>query len=98
MPTLWISQVTVTDDAAYGKYAALAGLDILTHGGRFIARGARGARVVQLEGNGRLRNVIAKSATQEAAEACYRSADYQAALEYAKAASERDLMIVETSE
>ena len=95
MPTLWISQVTVTDDAAYGKYAALAGLDILTHGGRFIARGAR---VVQLEGDGRLRNVIAKSATQEAAEACYRSADYQAALEYPKAASERDLMIVETSE
>ena len=42
--------------------------------------------------------MIAKSATQEAAEACYRSADYQAALEYAKAASERDLMIVETSE
>ena len=65
------------------------------HGGRFIARGAR---VVQLEGKGRLRNVIAKSATQEAAESCYRSADYQAALEYAKAASERDLMIVETSE
>ena len=29
MPTLWTSQVTVTDDAAYGKYAALAGLDIL---------------------------------------------------------------------
>ena len=65
------------------------------HGGRFIARGAR---IVQLEDKGRLRNVIAKSATQEAAEACYRSADYQAALEYAKAASERDLMIVETSE
>ena len=62
------------------------------HGGRFIAR------VVQLEGKGRLRNVIAKSATQEAAESCYRSADYQAALEYPKAASERDLMIVETSE
>lgn len=52
----------------------------------------------KLEGTGRLRNVIAKFATLEAAEACYRSADYQAALEYGKAASERDLIIVKTSE
>ena len=95
MPALLISQVTVTDDAAYGKYAALAGPAILAQIGRFIARGAR---FVQLEGTGRLRNVIAKFATLEAAEACYRSADYQAALKYAKAASERDLMIMETSE
>ena len=95
MPALWISQVTVTDDAAYGKYAALAGPAILANDGRFIARGAR---FVQLEGTGRLLNVIAKFATLEAAEACYRSSDYQAALEYAKAASERDLMIVEMSE
>jgi uncharacterized protein (DUF1330 family) len=95
MPALWVSQVTVTDDVAYGKHSVLAGPAILAHGGRFIARGAR---AVQLEATGRLRNVLAKFATLEAAEACYRSSDYQAALEYAKAASERDLMIVETSE
>ena len=47
MPALWTSQVTVTDDAAYGKYAALAGPVILAHGGRFVARVAR---VVQMEG------------------------------------------------
>ena len=44
MPALLISQVTVTDDTGYGKYAALSGLAILAHGGRF------GARVVQMEG------------------------------------------------
>ena len=42
--------------------------------------------------------MIAKFATLEVAEACYRSADYQAALEYGKAASEHDLIIVKTSE
>ena len=94
MSALWISQVTVTDDVAYGKYAALVGPAIVAHGGRFIRRGAR---FVHLEGNGRLGNVIAKFDTLEAAESCYRSADYQVALEYARAASERDLMIVETS-
>ena len=47
MPALLISQVTVTHDTGYGKYAALSGLAILAHGGRFVARGAR---VVQMEG------------------------------------------------
>ena len=45
MPALWTSQVTVTDDAAYGKYAALAGPAILVQIGRFIARGARFVQV-----------------------------------------------------
>jgi len=39
MPALWIAHVTVTDEEAYGKYAALAGPAIAKHGGHFIARG-----------------------------------------------------------
>ncbi len=89
---LWIAHVTVFDVEAYGKYAALAGPAIAAFGGVFLARGGR---YVQLEGREHVRNVVARFPSLEAAEACYRSAAYQAALAYAKGAAERDLMVVE---
>lgn len=95
MPALWIAHVTVTDPEAYGRYAALAGPAIVKHGGQFIARGGR---YVQLEGKDRPRNVVARFPSVEAAEACYHSPEYQEALSHARAASERELLIVETSE
>ncbi len=95
MPALWIAHVTVTDADSYAKYAELAGPAIAQHGGTFIARGGR---FVQLEGRERPRNVVAKFASVEAAEACYNSAEYQAALDHARGASERELVIVDISE
>lgn len=95
MPALWIAHVTVTDPEPYAKYAELAGPAIAAHGGEFIARGAR---FVQLEGKERPRNVVAKFTTLEAAVDCYNSPAYQEALSFAKGASERELMVVETSE
>ena len=95
MPALWIAHVTVTDAEAYGRYAALAGPAIAKHGGTFIARGGR---YVQLEGKDRPRNVVARFPTLEAAVDCYHSSEYQAALDHARGASERDLLVVETSE
>ncbi|MGH1425671.1 MAG: DUF1330 domain-containing protein [Pseudooceanicola sp.] len=95
MPALWIAHVSVTDEDSYAKYAKLAGPAIEKHGGYFIARAAR---YVQLEGKDRARNVVAKFPTLEAAEACYHSPEYQAALDFARGASERELMVVETTE
>ncbi|GGH24312.1 Uncharacterized conserved protein, DUF1330 family [Cribrihabitans marinus] len=95
MGALWIAHVTVTDADAYGKYAELAGPAIAKHGGTFIARGGR---FVQLEGKERPRNVVARFPSVEAAVACYNSPEYQAALDHARGASERELMVVETSE
>ncbi|MEC3862129.1 DUF1330 domain-containing protein [Mesobacterium sp. TK19101] len=96
MPSaLWIAHVNVTNAEAYGKYAELAGPAIALHGGEFIARGGR---YVQLEGNDRPRNVVARFPSVEAAEACYHSAEYQAALDFARGASERDLVIVELND
>lgn len=89
---LWIAHVKVTDAEAYGRYATLAGPAIAKHGGVFLARGGR---YVQLEGNDRPRNVVARFPSLDAAVACYRSEEYQAALAHAKGASERDLMVVE---
>ena len=95
MPALWIAHVTVTDAEAYGKYAELAGPAISKHGGTFIARAGR---YVQLEGKERPRNVVAKFPSVEAAVACYNSVEYQEALSHARGASERELLVVETTE
>lgn len=93
MPTaLWIAHVTVTDAEAYGAYAKAAGPAIADHGGVFLARGGR---YVQLEGNDRARNVVARFPSVEAAVACYNSPAYQAALAHARGASVRDLVVVE---
>ncbi len=92
MTALWIAHVTVTDEEAYGRYAALATGAIAAHGGEFLARGGRH---VQLEGRDRPRNVVARFPSLDAAVACYRSPEYQKALEHAKGAAERDLMVVE---
>ncbi|MFT5343789.1 MAG: hypothetical protein ACI9BH_003013 [Paracoccaceae bacterium] len=95
MGALWIAHVTVTDDEAYGRYAELATEAIAAHGGVFIARGGR---FVQLEGRERPRNVVARFPSVEAAEKCYNSEVYQEALNHARDASERELMIIETNE
>ncbi len=88
----WIAHVTVSDDAAYAKYAALATEAITAHGGRFLARGGT---AIQKEGRAHPRNVVALFPSLDAANACYESATYQEALSHAKAASERDLVLVE---
>ncbi|MEW2916294.1 MULTISPECIES: DUF1330 domain-containing protein [Ruegeria] len=95
MPALWIAHVTVTDNEAYGKYAELAGPALAKHGGSFIARAGR---YVQLEGKERPRNVVARFPSVEAAVECYNSPEYQQALDHARGASERELLIVETTE
>ncbi len=92
MPAYWISHVTVSDEEAYGRYARLATDAITKHGGRFLARGGRH---IQMEGRDRPRNVVVEFPSLEAAEACYRSPEYQAALEHAREASERELVLVE---
>jgi len=81
--------------ARAARYAALAGPAIAAHGGEFLARGGR---YVQLEGKDRPRNVVARFPSLEAAEACYHSPEYQKALDHARDASERELLILELSD
>ena len=96
MPSaFWIAHVTVTDPEAYGRYAKGATEAIAAHGGVFLARGGR---YVQLEGTDRSRNVVARFPSLEQAVACYNSPEYQAALEHAKGAAVRDLVVVEAAD
>lgn len=92
---LWIAHVHVTDAEAYARYATGAAAAISAHGGVFLARGGR---YVQLEGNDRPRNVVARFPSLERAVECYNSPAYQEALAHAKGASVRDLMVVEEVE
>jgi uncharacterized protein (DUF1330 family) len=93
MPTaLWIAHVEVSNPDAYAEYAKGATVAIAAHGGVFLARGVT---YVQLEGRERPRNVVARFPSLQAAVDCYNSPDYQAALQHAKGASVRDLMVVE---
>ena len=95
MPALWISHVEVTDADRYAKYAVIAKEAIEAHGGRFIARGGR---YQQMEGRDRPRNVVAHFPSFEDAVACYNSPRYAEALQFSKDSSERDVVIVETTE
>jgi len=92
MPAYWIAHANVTEPEAYARYAKLATQALLDHGGRILARGGA---YVQLEGTERGRHVVVEFPSLEAAEACYRSEAYQAALDFARGAAERDLLIVE---
>ncbi|MEM9709418.1 MAG: DUF1330 domain-containing protein [Pseudomonadota bacterium] len=92
MTALWIAHVEVTDDEAYAKYTPVATQAIAEHGGVFLARGGK---YVQLEGNDRARNVVARFPSLAAAVECYNSATYQAGLVHAKAGAVRDLVVVE---
>jgi len=92
MPALWISHVTVSNDEGNAAYGKLAGPAILKHGGVFLARGGR---YRQLEGKEHLRQVVIRFESLEAAQACYDSPDYQAALKAGEGAFERDLVLVE---
>ena len=95
MGALWIAHVDVHDEEKYGEYIKVASVVIPEHGGEFIARGGR---FVQLEGKERKRNVVARFPSVEAAEAAYNDPRYQEAVKLAKAASERELMVVETTD
>lgn len=95
MPALWIARVDVKDAELYGKYIEVASEVIPAHGGTFMARGGR---VEQVEGQGRARNVVARFDTVEAAVGAYNDPKYQEAVTWALQASEREVMIVETTE
>lgn len=95
MPALWIARVDVHDAELYGKYIEVASVVIPDHGGEFIARGGR---VEQMEGQGRARNVVARFPSVDAAMAAYNDPRYQEAVIWAKEASDREIVVVETAD
>ncbi len=88
----WIAHVDVTDPEAYKAYIAANALAFAKYGARFLVRG--GTHEVA-EGASRARQVVLEFADYATALACYRSAEYQAAVALRKPASAGDLVIAE---
>lgn len=88
----WIAHVDVRDPERYKDYVAAARPAFERHGARFLARGGTWEG---LEGTGRGRNVVIAFPSLEAARACYRSPEYQAAKAIRSAVSEADVVLVE---
>ncbi len=88
----WIGQVDVTDPEGYKSYIVANAVPFGKFGARFLVRGGR---CEMMEGRGRARNVVMEFPSYEAALACYRSDDYQAAYALRQGKAEVDLVIIE---
>ena len=87
----WIGRVDVHNDEGYKAYAAANPAIFKKFGGRFVVRGGK---FEGIEGKSRSRNVVIEFPDYEAAMACYRSPEYQAARAEA-GSTEFDTVIVE---
>jgi uncharacterized protein (DUF1330 family) len=88
----WIAQVDVSDPEAYSAYVAANGEAFRKYGARFVVRGGR---FENPEGSARARNVVLEFPSYQAALDCYRSPEYQRAMEFRKKAAVADLIIIE---
>ena len=86
----WIAHVDITDMDGYKAYQAANAKPFGMYGARFLVRG--GAQDVK-EGHIRSRTVVLEFPSYEAALACYRSPEYQAAKAVRAGKGEMDLVI-----
>jgi uncharacterized protein (DUF1330 family) len=90
----WIFQTTINDPEIYRQYIERDGVAFAKYGARFLVRGGDFQAV---EGTTRQRHVIIEFESYTKAVACYRSAEYQAALQFRRASADSDLVIIEGS-
>ncbi len=88
----WIGYVDITDPEGYKAYMAANQAPFGKYSARYLVRG--GAREVP-EGKVRARTVVLEFPSYDAALACYRSPEYQAAKKLRDGKGEIDLIIVE---
>jgi uncharacterized protein (DUF1330 family) len=88
----WIGHIDVFDPEGYKAYLAANQRPFAHFGARYLVRG--GAAEIP-EGKARARTVVLEFPSYEAALACYRSDEYQAAKKLREGKGETDLVIVE---
>lgn len=87
----WIARLTVNDQSAYDEYRKRNAAAFAKYGGKFIVRGGPSECVI---GSTRPHNVVLEFPSYDAALACYRSPEYQAASQYLKRGCDVDLIII----
>jgi uncharacterized protein (DUF1330 family) len=88
----WIGHVDVDDPEGYKAYQVANAAAFGMFGARFLVRGGRSAT---MEGRLRPRAVVLEFPSYQAALACYRSPEYQAAKKLREGIAEADLVIIE---
>lgn len=88
----WIAQIDVPDAEAYKPYLAANQAPFGQFGARYLVRGGRQEVT---EGKARSRVVVLEFASYDAALACYRSPEYQAAKQLRDGLAEADIVVVE---
>ena len=88
----WIARVDVRDAEAYKAYVAANAAPIAKFGGRFLVRAGR---FENPEGSSRSRNVVLEFPSYQAALDCYRSPEYQAAVQLRQPVSTVDMVVIE---
>lgn len=98
MPAYWIARCKINDPVEYKKYTDRVPAIIGSYGGKVLARGGK---FQVMEGTDRFhRFVVIEFPTLAQAVECHRSAEYQAAAAFRKAAgvSEVEQVIVESGD
>jgi uncharacterized protein (DUF1330 family) len=88
----WIAHMDLIDPEGYKPYVAANAAAFSKYGARFLVRGGRQQ---VMEGKQRGRTVVLEFPSYEAARACYRSPEYQAAAALRQGKAEIDLLIIE---
>jgi uncharacterized protein (DUF1330 family) len=88
----WIVRVDIADPEQYKKYIAANAAPLRKHGGRFLVRAGK---YESLEGDSRSRNAVIEFPTYQAALDCWKSPEYQAAIELRAPVSTIDLIVIE---
>jgi uncharacterized protein (DUF1330 family) len=88
----WIASGEVSDVEQYKKYAAANAIPFAKYGARFLVRGGA---FECMEGSTASRNVVIEFDSYEKALACYRSPEYQAAIELRKPVSKLNLIVIQ---
>jgi uncharacterized protein (DUF1330 family) len=88
----WLVHLDVADPEGYKPYQAAVVAPFGKFGGRYLVRGGR---CEMTEGRVRSRTVVLEFPSYEAALACYRSPEYQAAKALRQGKADADIVVVE---
>ena len=88
----WIARVDVTDPERYKAYVAANAEAFKKYGARFLVRAGQ---FENPEGTSRTRNVVIEFPSYQAALDCWKSPEYQAAVQLRLPASTVDMVIIE---
>jgi len=88
----WIARIDVDDLEKYKAYVAANAEPLKKHGAVFLVRSGR---FENPEGTSRARNIVIEFPSYEAALACYKSPEYQAAIRLRTPVSTGDVVIIE---